>query len=125
MQGGWRWIIELHGIAFRRSYLVWLFHKGEWPSSQLDHRNRDSLDDKIENIRLATLSQNRANIKRNSNNSSGFKGVGWRKDMGKWIARIGVGRKQIRLGYFGTPEEAHAAYVDAARKYFGEFAFGG
>lgn len=86
---------------------------------QLDHKNGDGLDNRRENIRSATSSQNIGNTGRNSSNTSGYKGVSWLKSRGKWVAKIGQTR---HLGYFDTPEEAHAAYVVAAKARHGEFA---
>lgn len=86
----------------------------------VDHINRDSLDNRRENLRLANSQQNHFNMKRFSNNRSGFKGV--RKDGKRWSARIKVNYQDIRLGVFDTPEQAHQAYCEAAKKYAGEFA---
>jgi hypothetical protein len=55
-----------------------------------------------------------------SNNTSGFKGVSWSKERQKWQVQIQVGKKTIHLGRFSTPVEAHAAYVRASQKYFGQ-----
>ena len=51
-----------------------------------------------------------------------MKGVDWKARSQKWQARITVNKKQVYLGLFNTQEAAHAAYVAAAQKYFGEFA---
>jgi hypothetical protein len=92
----------------------------------IDHINGDRLDNRIENLRTATYSQNSANAKRHSRNTSGLKGASKRFKNGKWTGRwqasITYQRKQINLGYFDTKEEAHAAYLEAARRLQGEFA---
>lgn len=87
---------------------------------QVDHRNGDSLDNRRENLRLATPSQNTANRRKPKSNTSGFKGVGWSKDHKKWVAYYGKGCKKI--GYFDTPEKAHEAYKAKMIEVFGEFA---
>lgn len=87
-----------------------------------DHKNRNGLDNQRRNIRIATCSQNLANSITSSRNKSGFKGVSWAKRKGKWRATINLGRKQIFLGYFGDPREAHGAYVKKAAEIYGEFA---
>jgi hypothetical protein len=84
--------------------------------------NGDRANDRLANLRLATSSQNAANKKKHSNNTSGFKGVHLRKGTSRWAAAIRVGQKRIHLGFFSTPEQAHAAYAAAAKEHFGEFA---
>lgn len=88
----------------------------------VDHKDRDTLNNKKENLRPCGQSQNGANRIRHKNNTSGFKGVTFKKDAGRWSARIGVGWKRIHLGYFDTACDAAIAYDAAARKHFGEFA---
>jgi hypothetical protein len=117
--------VYLFDRKIRRSHIVWVLCRGEWPPSDLDHENRESIDDRIENLRPATTSQNAANTARRTNNTSGYKGVFWDKSARRWRAEITVNRKRIHLGYYDSPEEAHAAYCVAAKKFFGEFACNG
>lgn len=91
-------------------------------SKQVDHRDGDKMDCRRENLRIASNQQNQANVSRQTNNTTGFKGVSYHKVKKKWIARIGVRYKRISLGHFDNPEDAHAAYEAAAIKYFGQFA---
>jgi len=115
-------------IVYRRHIfsahrVVWLYHTGDWPAGMLDHINCDPADNRIENLRLATRSQNGLNTPLNRNrNTSGYKGVTWNKRQGKWQATIKFDRKSMYLGVFNSPEEAHAAYVKAATEHCGEFA---
>lgn len=91
-----------------------------------DHRDGNSLNNRRSNLRVATIRQNAQNAKIQKNNKSGFKGVC--RDIkchNRWTARISVNGKYIHLGNFSSPEEAHDAYVEAAQKYFGEFANNG
>jgi AP2 domain len=85
-----------------------------------DHVNRNGLDNRRENLRPATPSQQGANRDRYSNNTSGYKGV--RQERGKWRARICLRGKLDHLGYFEVKEDAARAYNKAALEYFGEFA---
>ncbi len=101
--------------------IVFLWHNGYFPP-EVDHADLDRGNNRIDNLRPATTSQNQGNKKANRNNTSGFKGVAFEADRGKWKAHICVNRKKINLGRFDTPEEAHAAYIQAAEKHFGEFA---
>lgn len=90
---------------------------------QVDHINQDPLDNRRENLRLATASQNQANRGAQSNNKSGYKGVYYRKGHGVWVAQINIKNRHITIGNFATKEAAAAAYAECEKKLFGEFAF--
>jgi hypothetical protein len=102
--------------------LAWFYVTGRWGRPAIDHRDGDASNNRWNNLRRATGSQNNANRRRSRNNTSGYKGACLCRGSGKWRARIGREGKIIHLGTFGTPEEAHEAYLKAARKLFGEFA---
>ena len=122
---GPRWFVRLKRQCIYRYVLVWALRTGELPSEELDHKNHDSLDDQFDNLRLATSGQNKANMRRRKDNTSGFKGVCWLKRRQKWLARLNLDGKSLHLGTYATCEEAHDAYLAAARKHYGEFACGG
>ena len=88
----------------------------------VDHRNGDGLDNRRENLRLATKSQNLFNSRKRKNTSSQFIGVSFDKRSGLWVAYIGLCRKKIFLGYFKNEIDAAKAYDAAAKIYHGEFA---
>ena len=100
--------------SYRAHRLIFLMHKGYLPKT-IDHINGDKLDNRIENLRAATVGQNQHNRKTNANNTSGYKGVSWNKAQKKWVARITLERKNIHLGYFANVEEA-AEVVRKARE---------
>lgn len=112
------------GINYRRyalHRLAWLCFYGEWPAEQIDHINCIKTDNKIVNLRQATPAENRRNVPARRNNVAGFKGVHWHKPRSKWLAQIRFDRKNTYLGLFDTPEEAHAAYCEAAKRCHGDF----
>lgn len=111
--------ICVDGVKYRAGQLAILFVTGEFPAL-VDHADGDKSRDAIINLRAANKSLNAANSKRQKNNTSGYKGVSWHR--GAWHAYINVRGKRHRLGRFNTAGAAHAAYVTAAQKYFGEFA---
>lgn len=88
----------------------------------VDHINGDPLDNRKENLRVCTRSQNMCNTKINSNNKSGVKGVYWSKDRLKWCVQISIDNKTIPLGRFDNFEEAVKTRLEAEEKYHGEFA---
>jgi hypothetical protein len=97
---------------------------GSDPVDQLDHIDCDRSNNRIANLRDATPSQNHANTKRSSTNTSGFKGVSANGSSGKnpWTACIRINKKSTHLGCYKTKEEAALAYEKAAKEYFGDFA---
>jgi len=89
----------------------------------VDHRNRDTLDNRRENLRLATHSQNQFNKGKTSRKTtSRFIGVFFEKYSGRWVARTTVEGKRIWLGRFDNEIEAAKAYDRAVREYHKEFA---
>ncbi len=87
-----------------------------------DHVNGDGLDNRRANLRAATISQNGANRKIGSNNTSGVKGVTWHKRFKLWQVSIGVHGRPIHLGRFRDLKSAECIYKLAAFKFFGGFA---
>jgi hypothetical protein len=87
----------------------------------VDHSDHNGLNNRKNNIRLCTSSQNSMNKKGQSNNTSGYKGVSYHKGKNKYQATIMVNRKQIYIGSFLTAFEAHEAYKKRAQELFGSF----
>lgn len=91
--------------------LVWLWVHGVLPTGEIDHINRNPVDNRLSNLRAVSRSENQQNRKLHDNNSSGFTGVHKQKTM--WTARIGFEGKRIFLGRFSSPELASQAYQAA------------
>jgi hypothetical protein len=101
--------------------LIFLFHKGYLPE-YLDHINGDRLDNRIENIREATMGQNNYNKKTPKTNTSGFKNVYWTKDMNKWRVRLNANGIKVCFGYYEDFEKAKRVAIEARNKLHKEFA---
>lgn len=114
--------IRVCGVLYGAHHLAWLYMTGQWPTHEIDHKDCNPSNNKFSNLREATSSQNKGNMRRPSHNRSGAKGAYEDKRSGRWYAQIRKNDRQIHLGCFGTREEAAVAYEKAAREYFGEFA---
>jgi hypothetical protein len=88
-----------------------------------DHKNHDTLDNRRENLRIATVHQNNQNSRRIRPTISGLRGARFDKSVGRYRCEIGFNGEKIYLGYFDTAEEAHARYLEAAKELHGEFAY--
>lgn len=113
-------------MADRKMYklhrLAYFYVTGTDPGDmQIDHINGNTLDNRFENLRLATNAQNSKNYKKPITNKSGFKGVSWCKQNKKWYAQIKVNNKKIYLGRYNSKLYAALVYARAAKKYFGEW----
>ena len=112
--------ITIRRVRYRRAHLILLLKTGVWPKNQADHINRNTLDDRAINLRHATVAQNSWNkmpAKRKNDLPHGVY-----LDGNKFRARIKKNYKSIHLGLFASKEKARAAYLNAQKKLFGEFA---
>lgn len=104
-------------ISIHRQILKLSYKDGK----QIDHIDRNGLNNQRLNLRICTNQQNHFNQRPRKNTSSKLKGVSWYKRGGKWQAKIGYNGKQIHLGFFLNEIDAAKAYDRAAQKYFREF----
>lgn len=81
----------------------------------IDHLNGDTLDNRKQNLRIITRSENNKNVRKRINNTSGYTGVQMNKRTGLWLATIWLHHNKFYLGEFDTREEASIAYRAAAR----------
>ncbi len=122
-KGGYRYV-QIKQMRFLEHRVVWALHYGEWPELPLDHINMSRSDNRIANLRLATLAENNRNRAKQSNNSTGFKGVTYHRASGRFHARVMVNKVRHMLGSFTTAEAAYEAYLQGAAKLHGEFHHG-
>jgi len=115
-------IIMLDKVAYLAHRLAWLYVHGEWPDCEVDHVNGNRSDNRISNLRLATPTQNRMNGARRRDNATGFRGVHFEPRRKKYVAQLKIGTQRKYLGQFDTAEAAHAAYLEAAKEFYGDFA---
>ena len=92
------------------------------PEVLIDHVNKNGLDNRKENLRLVTPSQNSQNKRVKVTNLSGYKGVHYDKTKNKWRVMIQVDGQARHVGKFDCPVKAAIVYDTEARKHFGEFA---
>lgn len=100
-------VIRMHHLLVGKSY---------------DHADRNPLNNRRYNLRVATMTENARNHTKQKSNTSGVVGVEWRRDNEKWCANITVNKKRIWLGYFENKNDAIIARLNAEAEYFGEFA---
>ena len=113
--------ISVNGKRYTAHRLIYMYHHGHTPEC-IDHIDGNGLNNCIENLRAATLTQNQYNSKTRSDNTSGFKGVYFRKPSNKWMAYIKINKKMRYLGLFVNKTDAAQAVIEARVKYHGEYA---
>lgn len=127
----WKWFADTHGYGIRNSgtrpsrSLVKMHREllAAPRGTQVDHINGNRLDNRRENLRLCSNTENQRNLTRlRPGKSSSHKGVSWYKKTQKWRAQITFSQKVILIGYFATELEAARAYDAKAIELFGEFA---
>ena len=121
-----RTTINLNGVIYLAHRLIFLYHNGYLPEF-IDHKDRNPLDNRIDNLRPATTSQNNANSNEPDNingvkHSSVFRGVSFDKARNKWMSKISKDNKSINLGRFINEIDAADAYNKAAIELHGEYA---
>jgi HNH endonuclease len=113
--------VMVDGKIYYVHRLIWKLVTGQDPGDMvIDHIDGNRLNNSWHNLRLATASNNACNQHKPPENKTGFKGVSKKKR--GFVSLIRIEGKKSYLGYFPTPEEAHAAYCEAAKACHGDFA---
>ena len=120
MKRGYIYII-LRGKGYLAHRLAWLLMTKSWPKNYIDHIDNNQTNNNWENLREATAAQNQWNSKISKTNTSGIKGVRYRKKNKKWLAQIVKNGQNYGLGTFKTKEAAKQAYESAAKRLHGDF----
>lgn len=114
--------VTVDGVTYKGHQLAWFYMTGNWPESGIDHKDGDRSNNAFNNLREATHEQNSANLKINSSNTSGVKGVYYCKATKTWVARIFSHKKIAYREEFDTLEAADAGVRAARERLHGEFA---
>lgn len=105
----------------KKIYLHRLLFNLTQKNQLVDHINHNILDNRKNNLRVVTNSQNQMNRDKPKQNTSGIKGIYWHKNKEKWQANIQVNGKLLYLGIFDSKQDAINARKDAEKKYFNEY----
>lgn len=113
--------IRINGRRYLSHRLVFLWMTGSFPICEIDHINGIRYDNRFDNLREATSSENKMNACRHKDNKSGVKGIRFHKRAKKYQARVNIDGKAIYLGLFDTAEEAKTERDKVARCVHGDF----
>ena len=111
-------VIRLRQKNYKLHQIIWFYMTGDWPKYQIDHIDRNPLNNKWDNLRDIPQSQNMKNTNLKSNNTSGVKGISYSKEKRKWEAYISYNSKKYNLGRFKK-------FIDAVwARYIAEIRYG-
>jgi hypothetical protein len=113
--------VKVDGHAYAAHRLAWLYVYGEWPAGFIDHKNRDRADNRISNLRIATLSQNQHNRGASRLSSTGVKGVYLDRKRGGYQVSLAVNYKSVYIGRCKTIAEGAELYRAAVSKHHRDF----
>jgi len=113
--------VQVNGVRYGLHRVIFAMHYGYWPQC-IDHINGNTTDNRIENLRDVTVSQNGMNrCPKKAKTQTGILGVSYEASRNRYIAHIKINGKYKNLGRFETAEEAAQVRKDAELKYFGEY----
>ena len=120
--------IQIKGKLYRAHRLIYQMFNEQWDitdnsqDNSIDHKDNDKLNNSIDNLRVATGSQQKANTGEQKNNTSGESNVYWVEERGKWRVRVTVNKESHHGGYFVNKEDAIAKATKMRDELHGEFA---
>lgn len=116
-------LIDLCNVAFSAHRLAWLLTHREWPSGNLDHINGDKADNRISNLRIASVAQNAQNrpVRTRYLSKCIYLENSKKKRIKKFLVRVQANGKRHHIGRFRTEEEAKVAAVSAIKRLHGKF----
>lgn len=109
--------VSVDGVRYLAHRLVWCMNYGCPPEDQIDHINGVRTDNRLENLRAVSNTDNSRNASLSKRNTSGIAGVCWDKRRKRWSSRIMVDKREVFLGYFESREEGAAAREKALKAY--------
>jgi hypothetical protein len=113
--------LMVDGIEYRAHRLAWFYCFKEWPELEIDHIDGNRSNNRLDNLREATRTENSYNTGIKSTNITGIKGITFYKRTGKYQAKIRIKGKVTHLGYFDSADKAKTAYEQKAKEIQGEF----
>lgn len=112
--------IRIDGVIYRSNRLAWFYIYREWPAGEVDHINRNRIDNRICNLRVVDSAQNKHNSGVRKDNKSGVPGVFWNKSSNKWQVDMERYGKITRLGSYIDWFDAVCARKSAEDRYLRE-----
>jgi len=113
--------VMIYGVHYMAHRLAWFHYYGVWPTHLIDHRDTIKTNNWISNLREASYTENLFNTTKRCSNTSGYRGVYFNKQLGKYIASSTISGNRVHLGCFVTPELASEAYQMFVKEYHGQF----
>jgi hypothetical protein len=110
-------IVSVQGLRFSAHRLAWFLYYGYWPK-EIDHINRDGFDNRINNLREVTRSENLRNRKTQSNNALAVKGVR-KRGKSSYVAAINLPSGRVHIGSYKTEKEAVDSYNRCVKFFYG------
>jgi hypothetical protein len=112
--------VNINRKAYLAHRIIFAMHNGFFPKN-IDHINGNKSDNRIENLRPASASQNSTNSKKPITNTSGYKNVYFHSSRNKWQVKLVINKQSKSFGYYHDLELADLVAQEARNKYFGEF----
>lgn len=114
-------VIRINNKLYKAHRLIYMYFNG-YTTERIDHKDNNPLNNNIDNLRLASQSENTLNKSMMSSNTSGVKGVSWRRKSKKWTVRVTVDGEYKSFGSYADLELAELVAIEARNKYHKEFA---